>query len=130
MTKPFNALTIAFASMAISGSAIPAHAGSFERELLKQDPRTRALWVCERLGLQKMKKDRALRKPDRLFLDVPVDSARLAGNTLAGNGQIRDERGWTDLGFRCTVSADRLKARALTYTLGKFTPWASGSPKP
>ncbi|MBS7695841.1 MULTISPECIES: DUF930 domain-containing protein [unclassified Chelatococcus] len=128
MTKQLNGLMIAFASLTISGSA--THAGSFERELLKQDPRTRAVWVCERLGLQKMKKDRSLRKPDRLFLDVPVNSASLSENILTGNGQIRDERGWTDLSFRCTVSADRLKAQALTYTLGKLTPWEVTSPKP
>ncbi|CAH1654938.1 conserved hypothetical protein [Hyphomicrobiales bacterium] len=130
MTHQLKALTIALASIAIAGTIIPAYAGSFERALRKQDPRTRAVWVCERLGLQQMKKDSSLRKPDRLFLDVPVNSASLASNTLTGNGQIRDERGWTDLSFSCTVSADRLKARAMTYTLGKLTPWEVRSPKP
>ena len=130
MTKQRKGLAIAVASLAISGLVSSAHAGAFERELVKQDPRTRAVWVCERLGLETMKKDRELAKPDRLFLDVPANSARLAGNTLAGNGQIRDERGWTDLTFRCTVRADHLKARAISYTLGKLTPWESRGVKP
>jgi len=110
-------------------SAVSALAGSFEHELAKQDPRTRALWVCERLGLERMKKDRALAKPDRVFLDVPAGSAKLVGGRLSGKGQVRDDRGWTEFTYSCTVSADHLKARTITYGLGPLTPWSKGHTK-
>ncbi len=93
-----------------------------ERLLKKMDPQTRMTQVCDLLGLQTFTREKKLVKPDRVRINATAVPT-VQGNVVSGSGgAVRTAGQWLSFSFTCTVTPDRMKATAFTYTMGKPIP--------
>ncbi len=99
-----------------------AGANSMDRVLRKLDPEERAHQVCTVLGVDKVRKDKALPHADRIQSGA-LDSAKFTGTRVTTiGGAVRADHRWYRLSFDCTVTADQMKATAFTYKIGPEIP--------
>lgn len=101
---------------------VAADAGSVERALAKLYPEERAHQACIILGIDKIRKDRALPHADRMKTGV-LGRATFTGTRVTGTGgAVRANHHWYRLTFDCTVTANQMKATAFTYKIGAKIP--------
>lgn len=99
-----------------------AGANSMDRVLAKLEPEERADQVCMILGMEKVRKDRALPHADRMKSEV-LGRAKFTGTRVTTTGgAVRANHRWYRLSFDCTVTPDQMKATAFTYKLGAEIP--------
>lgn len=97
-------------------------AGSIDRALAQLDPEERAHQACILLGVDKIRKDRALPHADRMKTGV-LGRAKFAGDRVTTDGgAVRANHHWYRLSFDCTVTKDRMRATAFTYKIGPEIP--------
>jgi hypothetical protein len=113
------------ATLALSVSAPAAgFAGGFENSLAKLTPEFRSHQACILKGLTVLRRDKALRRADRMktsiFRPAVLDGTKLT----ASGGAVRAGGQWYALSFACDLSKDWMKATSFTYTLGAPIPKA------
>ncbi len=99
-----------------------AHAGSNERVFAKLAPEERAHQACILLGVDKIRKDKALPRADRMEASVRGDAKFTGTRVTSTDGAVRANHLWYHLKFDCTVTANQMKATAFNYTLGSAIP--------
>jgi hypothetical protein len=109
---------------ALTLAAQTAAATSMDRVLAKLDPEERAHQACTLLGVDKVRKDKALPHADRMQSGV-LGPAKFTGTRVTTvGGAVRADHRWYRLSFDCTVTPDQMKATAFSYTIGPEIPRA------
>ena len=99
-----------------------ASANAIDRALAQLDPEERAHQACIILGVDTIRKDRALPHADRMKTGA-LERAKFEGNRVTSTGgAIRSDHHWYRISFACTVTKDRMRATAFTYKLGPEIP--------
>ncbi len=113
--------TLCWAAVAIFWTQT-AGANSMERVLAKLEPEERAHQACMLLGVDKVRKDKALPHADRMKTSV-LGRAKFTGTRVTTTGgAVRADHHWYRLNFDCTVTPDQMKATAFTYKIGPEIP--------
>jgi hypothetical protein len=99
-----------------------AAANSMDRVLAKLEPQERADQVCMILGVDKVRKDKALPRADRMTSEVLGHATFTGTRVTTTGGAVRANHKWYRLTFDCTVTADQMKATAFTYEIGPEIP--------
>jgi hypothetical protein len=110
-------LMLAVAAAGISPAA--AHAGNFDRALLKLAPQERAHQACVIKGLDVVRRDPRLRHADRMKTSI-LSPSTLEGTLLsAKGGAVRANHRWYAIKFTCRLSNDLLHATSFSFELGQ-----------
>ena len=103
---------------------VPVSATSLEDSLAKLTPEFRSHQACILRGLPIVRKERPLRRADRMktsiFKPAVLDGTRLT----ASGGAVRSAGHWYALSFTCDLSSDWMKATSFTFRLGAEIPQA------
>jgi len=99
-----------------------AGANSMQRVMAKLAPEERAHQACIVLGVDKVRKDKALPHADRMKTGVLGDAKFTGTRVTSVGGAVRADHHWYRLTFDCTVTPDQMKATAFTYKLGPEIP--------
>ncbi len=112
-------MPVVFASLLASPAV---WAGKLENSFDKLDPEEIARQACIVAGVDKIKRDKALPRVDRMktgILSPPV----LEGETLTGKGgAVRAKDKWYAVTFTCALTKDHKKATSFAYTIGEEIP--------
>jgi Domain of Unknown Function (DUF930) len=99
-----------------------AAATSMDRVMAKLEPEERAHEACVLLGVDKVRKDKALPHADRMKAGV-LGPAKYTGTRVTTvGGAVRADHRWYRLSFDCTVTPDQMKATAFSYKIGPEIP--------
>jgi hypothetical protein len=103
---------------------VPVSAASLEDSLAKLTPEFRSHQACILRGLPAVRKERGLRRADRMktsiFRPAVLDGTRLT----APGGAVRSAGHWYALSFTCDLSNNWMKATSFTFQLGAEIPQA------
>jgi hypothetical protein len=96
-----------------------AHAGGFDRALMKLAPQERAHQACGIKGLEVVRHDPRLRHADRMKTGI-LAPPTLQGTLLsAKGGAVRANHHWYAIKFTCQLSNDFLRATSFSFELGQ-----------
>jgi hypothetical protein len=96
-----------------------AHAGGFDRALMKLAPQERAHQACVIKGLEVVRHDPRLRHADRMKTGI-LAPPTLQGTLLsAKGGAVRANHHWYAIKFTCQLSNDFLRATSFSFELGQ-----------
>lgn len=96
-----------------------AHAGGFDRALMKLAPQERAHQACVIKGLDVVRRDPRLRHADRMKTSI-LSPSTLQGTLLsAKGGAVRANHHWYAIEFTCRLSDDFLQATSFSFQLGQ-----------
>lgn len=114
----FAALAFALTVPAVEA----AQPSRYEQSLMKLSPEERAQQACVAKGLDTIRRDKRLRRVDRLVPDT-FGRSRFEGDIVHAKGAaVRAGESWYALSFDCTLASDHLKVTAFTYKLGDEIP--------
>jgi len=104
--------------------AVPctATAASIHDQLLKLDPEERAHQVCVMKGIDTMRRDKKLSKPDRIKTSITGRAKYTGTQVSTTGGAVRAKSHWYRLKFTCDVSPDQMKALSFNYEVGDEIP--------
>jgi hypothetical protein len=109
-------------SVVLICAPVVAGAGSLEESLLKLLPEEQARQACIVKGIDQIRRDKRLRKADRLKTSI-LNPAELDGTIVTANGAaVHAKDRWYALKFTCAVSKDLLKATSFAYEIGQEIP--------
>jgi hypothetical protein len=99
-----------------------ASAKSLERQLAALSPEFRSQQACILRGLSAVRRERLLRKADRMKTSI-FSPAVLEGTKLtAKGGAVRAQGHWYSLSFSCDLTNDWMKATSFSFALGGEIP--------
>lgn len=97
-------------------------AGKLENSFDKLDPEEIARQACIVAGVDKIKRDKALPRVDRMKTGI-LSPAVLTGETLTGKGgAVRAKDKWYAVTFTCALTKDHKKATSFAYKIGEEIP--------
>jgi len=105
--------------LAIPGTAA---ASSIHDQLLKLDPEERAHQVCVIKGIDTMRRDKKISKPDRIKTSITGRAKYTGSQVSTTGGAVRAKSHWYKLKFTCEVSSDQMKALSFNYEIGDEIP--------
>jgi hypothetical protein len=117
----FRASAAALAILLIGLEPVSA-VTKMEQSLMRLDPEERAHQVCVAKGLEVVRRDKRLKRADRLMPDTFKRAQFSDGTVMAKGAAVRASAHWYELAFECTLSADRMTATKFTYQLGDEIP--------
>lgn len=103
-------------------TAAISFADSLEESLMKLPPEERARQACIVKGLERIKIEKRLPKPDRMKTSIFSPAAMSGQRVVAKGAAVRAKDRWYALSFSCSVTDDLLKATAFEYQLGAEIP--------
>ncbi|MBM6592943.1 DUF930 domain-containing protein [Microvirga sp. BT291] len=113
--------TLLFVLAAGLGSSAQA-AGSAEKGLMRLEPKTRMMQVCDIRMARDMRGNRDYPGVDRVMVDA-VTRPAIADDSVSGDGgAFRSKGRWFRFSFACELAPDHLKALALTFEIGDEIP--------
>lgn len=99
-----------------------AQSSKHERVLMKLNPEERAQQVCVMKGLDAVRRDKRLKRVDRLVPDT-FGRSRLEGDSVHAKGAaVRAGKSWYALKFDCKLADNHLKVTEFSYELGAEIP--------
>ena len=110
------------ASMFAITTVEAAQPSKLERTLMKLNPEERAQQACVVKGLDTVRRDKRLRRVDRLVPDT-FGRSQLEGDVVHAKGAaVRAGNSWYALAFDCKLASDHLKVTEFSYELGEEIP--------
>lgn len=108
----------------VLGAWLPeaALSASSERLLEKLAPEFRAHQACIYRGLDAVKRERLLRKADRMKTSIFSQAVLTGTKLVAKGGAARANGHWYALNFSCDLTPDLMKATSFSFTLGAEIP--------
>ena len=95
---------------------------SMDRVLEKLEPEERAHQACSLRGLEAIRKGTHLKAIDRLKTSSR-NQATFKDNVVTANGAaVRAKHRWYALQYKCTVTADQMKAKTFDFKVGAEIP--------
>ena len=109
-----------------AAAAFPRAAGAAtnktEQGLMRLEPRTRMIQVCDIRMVQEMRGDKLYPGADRAVIDA-VSRPLIDDDTLRGKGgAFRSKGRWFQFSFDCTLAPDHLRTLSFTYEIGDEIP--------
>jgi hypothetical protein len=101
-----------------------ASAASPEASLARLAPEFRAHQVCILRGMPIVKRERMVRRADRMKTSIFRPAVVEGSKLVATGGAVRSAGHWYALSFSCDLSSDWMKATSFTYKLGSEIPHA------
>ena len=114
----FAALVLVFGM----SMAEAAKLSKFEQVLMKLSPEERAQQACVAEGLDAIRRDKRLRRVDRLVPDTFGRSQFEGAVVHAKGAAVRAGKSWYAVSFDCTLANDGLKVTDFSYRLGDEIP--------
>jgi Domain of Unknown Function (DUF930) len=114
----------ALALLCLSSSGLAAHAAGnpAERGLLRLEPKTMMMQVCDIRMVQDVTRDKRYARADRAMVDA-MSRPSIEDDTVRGQGGAFRLKGrWVQFSFDCTLSPDHLKTVAFSYQVGDEIP--------
>jgi Domain of Unknown Function (DUF930) len=111
-----------FASAALAQSRL-------DLSLMKLEPNTRMVQVCDLSGLKAMARAIKGAHPDGVRINA-LSEPNVTGNIVTGNivtgsgGAMRAGGRWINFSFSCALTPDRMKATAFSFAIGREIPQA------
>lgn len=112
------------AMLAIASEPVSAAQSDLERALLKLDPNTRAEQACGIRGIDQIRRDKKLAKPDRILSSILSPATFNGTSVQAKGGAVRANKRWFAMEYSCVVSDNHLKATSFDYKIGSEIPKA------
>lgn len=118
MRVVFVALALVFAVPVVEAAQL----SKFEQSLMKLSPEERAQQACVAKGLDTIRRDKRLKRVDRLVPDT-FKRSQFEGDIVHAKGAaVRAGKSWYALSFDCTLADNHLKVTEFTYKLGDEIP--------
>jgi Domain of Unknown Function (DUF930) len=106
-----------FASAALAQSRL-------DQSLMKLEPNTRMVQVCDLSGLKAMARAIKGAHPDGVRINA-LSEPNVAGNIVTGSGGAMRAGGrWINFSFSCALTPDKMKATAFSFAIGREIPQA------
>ena len=121
LTTRFAYLICASLFMLDPASAANSH---LARGLLKMEPRTRSLQICNNEGSRTISKDKAFSRLDRVVVDA-LSTPNFDHHVISGDGGAFRLKGqWHQFQFKCTLAPDDMSATSFSFQVGDVVPEA------
>ncbi|MET0742136.1 MAG: DUF930 domain-containing protein [Microvirga sp.] len=112
------------AAGSLFGSAAGAATNRTEQGLMRLEPRTRMIQVCDIRMVQDMRGDKQFPAVDRAVIDA-ASRPVFDDDTIRGEGgAFRSKGRWFQFSFDCTLAPDHLKTLSFSYDIGDEIPEA------
>lgn len=113
------------------GAAVPAARAAadaaLERSLMKLEPETRLVQICDVAGLTTIAQSKSFPKVDRVLIDAVSPPKHEATRLSGDGGALRQHDGWVRFSYVCMVPKGALKASSFTFQISGAIPkddWA------
>ena len=112
------------AAGSLSGFTADAATNRTEQGLMRLEPRTRMIQVCDIRMVQDMRGDKQYPAVDRAVIDA-TSRPVFDDDTIRGQGgAFRSKGRWFQFSFDCTLAPDHLKTLSFSYDIGDEIPEA------
>jgi len=110
--------------VALSLISTPVFAANMDKALLKLGPEERARQACVIKGIEQIRRDKRIGRPDFLSPGISKPATLNGSVVTAPAGAVRASHRWHAVSFTCSVTPDQMKALTFVYQLGAEIPKA------